>query len=178
VHFTLSPELQRESLAILAGKGQEAGVGLEVSVFGRIPLALSARCYHARAHGRIKDNCQFVCENDPDGMALHTMDGAPFLAINGIQTLSHDCLNLMHELHEMQDMGIRVFRLSPHDRDMVAVATLFRGVLDRELSPAEASSRLGGIVQRDQLPHEGACSPFCNGFYHGVEGYRWLAPSG
>ncbi|HSH40500.1 MAG TPA: U32 family peptidase, partial [Arenicellales bacterium] len=68
VHFTLPPELPRERLAVLAENAGELGVSLEVSVFGRIPLALSARCYHARAHGRVKDNCQFVCDQDPDGM--------------------------------------------------------------------------------------------------------------
>src|SRR5690606_30757995 len=77
-HFSLLNELPRSVIAVLAAKGRELGTGVEVQVFGRASLALSARCYHARAHDRTKDNCQFVCEEDPDGMPLATMDGQPF----------------------------------------------------------------------------------------------------
>ncbi len=174
VHFTLPPELARVSLEVLAGSAAGLNVALEVSVFGRIPLALSARCYHARAHGRVKDNCQFVCEEDPDGMDLHTLQGEPFLAINGIQTLSHTCLNLMHELADMQRMGIAAFRLSPHSGDMVETAKLFRGVLDGALSPAEATSRLAGASPDGPDSRPGPRLPFSNGFYHGREGFKWL----
>ncbi len=176
VHFALPPELPRVSLEVLAECAAGLDVALEVSVFGRIPLALSARCYHARAHGRVKDNCQFVCEEDPDGMDLHTLQGEPFLAINGIQTLSHTCLNLMHELADMQRMGIPAFRLSPHSGDMVEAAKLFRGVLDGELSPSEATARLAGASPGGPESRPGPRLPFSNGFYHGREGYKWLAP--
>ena len=50
----------------------------EVFAFGKVPLAMSARCYHARAHKLTKDNCRFVCEKDPDGMPVKTLDGAGF----------------------------------------------------------------------------------------------------
>jgi collagenase-like PrtC family protease len=113
-------------------------VGLEVQVYGRVPLALSARCYHARAHGRVKDNCQFVCEQDPDGMELKTLNGQPFLSINGIQTLSHTCLNLAREMKDLQAMGISAFRLSPHSGDMVRTAEIFRALADDLMSPADA----------------------------------------
>jgi collagenase-like PrtC family protease len=45
--------------AIRAMCAQTTGLGVtvEVQIFGRLPLALSARCYHARAHGRTKDSC-------------------------------------------------------------------------------------------------------------------------
>ena len=33
------------------------------------PCRVSMRCYHARSLGLHKDNCQFVCERDPDGLA-------------------------------------------------------------------------------------------------------------
>lgn len=176
VHVTAPAELTRHNLAVLADKAARLDVTLEVTVFGRIPLALSARCYHARAHGRVKDNCQFVCEEDPDGMVLHTLQGEPFLAINGIQTLSHTCLNLVHELPEMQAMGIAAFRLSPHSGDMVKAADLFRSVLHREMTPSEASFRLGGLGLYRRDAEAGACFPFCNGFYHHRPGYKWVAP--
>lgn len=176
VHVTVPAELTRHNLAVLADKAEALDITLEVTVFGRIPLALSARCYHARAHGRVKDNCQFVCEQDPDGMVLHTLQGEPFLAINGIQTLSHTCLNLMHELPEMQAMGIAAFRLSPHSVDMVQAAGLFRSVLDREMTPSEASFQLGALGLYHQGAEAGARFPFSNGFYHHCPGFKWVAP--
>ncbi|PCJ95205.1 MAG: hypothetical protein COA45_12210, partial [Zetaproteobacteria bacterium] len=125
----------------------------------------SARCYHARAHNRTKDGCLFVCEEDPDGLDLETMDGKKFLTINGIQTLSHSCLNLMQELSEMVEMGVNKFRLSPHDHDMVKVAELFRAVLDKKMVTAEAISQLKEI---------GLNVPFSNGFYQKVDGCQWV----
>ncbi|MCC2112834.1 MAG: U32 family peptidase, partial [Hyphomicrobiales bacterium] len=88
VSVCLSPELPRDSLKVLAAAAKPLGVALEVQVYGRAPLALSARCYHARAHNRTKDSCQFVCDMDPDGMVLRSLDEEPVLTINGIQTLS------------------------------------------------------------------------------------------
>ncbi|MBS1269270.1 MAG: hypothetical protein MAG794_00218 [Gammaproteobacteria bacterium] len=173
-HMTLPWELPHGSLAILAGKAAALDVTLEVPVYGRMPLALSARCYHARAHGRVKDNCQFVCDQDPDGMELKTLQGAPFLVINGIQTLSHTCLNLTHELPELCEMGIGAFRLSPHSRDMVETADLFRGVLDRRFSAGKATARLEALgLNRDRGARDQAV-PFSNGFYHGQAGYQWV----
>ena len=140
------------------------GVSLEVQVFGRIGLALSARCYHARAHGRTKDSCQFICNVDPDGMTLRTLEDKPFLTVNGIQTMSHDYLNLAAELAELQDMGVTRFRLSPHSCDMVAVAAIFRDALDRRIDAQEAAARL------DDLKID---APFSNGFYYGKPGHRF-----
>jgi collagenase-like PrtC family protease len=144
---------------------------IEVNVFGRMPLALSARCYHARAHGLTKDGCQFVCEKDPDGMVLKTLDGAPFLAINGIQTMSYKYLNLRPELDRLAAMGVARFRLSPDSRDMVQTARLFREVLDQRLGPAEAGFKLVEL-----RPDAG----YANGFLHRKPGHEWVAagPSG
>jgi collagenase-like PrtC family protease len=169
-HVTLPPEMPAEALRVMGAAARTLDVSLEVQVYGRVPLALSARCYHARAHDRIKDNCQFVCEQDPDGMELKTLNGQPFLSINGIQTLSHTCLNLAREMKDLQAMGISAFRLSPHSGDMVRTAGIFRALADDRLSPAEAVEQLGGI---------GLGVPFSNGFYHKREGYQWVgAPEG
>jgi len=104
-------ELSSGPLSALA---RSTPVALEVQIFGRVPLAISARCYHARAHGLHKDGCQFVCAEDPDGMSVETLDGEPFLSVNGTQTLSHTVLNLMGELEALRGMGINAFRLWPH----------------------------------------------------------------
>src|SRR5690606_18481521 len=103
---------------IAAGAG---GAEIEVWAFGRIPLAISARCYHARLHGRTKDSCQFVCENDPDGLRVNTLNDEKFLTINGVQTLSHTYCNLVAEAKRLGEVGVSTLRLSPHTCDMVAV---------------------------------------------------------
>ncbi len=164
-HFSLPPELPHNSIAILAARAKELGVTIEVQVFGRVSLALSARCYHARAHGRIKDNCQFVCEEDFDGMPLNTLEKEEFLTINGIQTLSHTYLNLLGELDDMKNMGVTHFRLAPHTQDMVAVAKIFREALDTTASVKESSEKLATL---------GIPAPLSNGFWHGRPGHQWV----
>lgn len=165
-HVTLPPEMPADALALLAQVAREQGVSLETQVYGRLPLAISARCYHARAHGRSRDDCRYVCDQDPDGMLLRTVGDQPFLAVNGFQTLSHACLNLAGEMKAMREMGINHFRLSPHSHDMVETATLFRAVLDGDMAPDELNARLNEFALD---------APFCNGFYHRVAGHRWLA---
>lgn len=157
------PEMPATVIAALSAPARALGVSLEVLVFGRLPLALSARCYHARAHGRVKDNCLFVCDKDPDGMPLATLDGRPFLAVNGVQTMSHDYLNLVDALADLQAMGVTRFRLSPHSCDVVEVARVFRAALDRRLDPGEAAARLDAL---------GLGAPFSNSFYFGKPGHR------
>lgn len=156
-------ELPAGALKALASAAveMETPPELEVQVFGRTPLAISARCYHARAQGLHRNNCQYVCEADRDGMALETLDGDPFLAVNGTQTLSFGVGNLIGELAALRAMGIGRFRLSPQDLDMVAVAETFRAVLDGRLAPDAALEKLAGLT---------AFAPFVNGFYRGVEG--------
>jgi collagenase-like PrtC family protease len=163
-NFCLPPEMPATAIRALCAAAASLDVSLEVQVFGRVPLALSARCYHARAHGRIKDSCQFVCENDPDGLQLRMLDGRPFLAVNGIQTMSHDYLNLVGELAELRAMGVSRFRLSPHSCDMIEVAAIFRAALDARISPSEANARLQAV------PLD---APFTNGFYYGKPGFSW-----
>ncbi|HEX9789764.1 MAG TPA: U32 family peptidase [Kiloniellales bacterium] len=150
------------ALAAAAGPAE-----LEVQVFGRTPLAISARCYHARALGRSKNSCDFVCGLDADGMAVETLDGQPFLAINGTQTLSHTIGNLAGEVPALLAMGVRRFRLSPHHLDMVAVAETFRAVLDGRMAGADAHVRLAELAP---------FAPFANGFFHGREGAAQIGP--
>lgn len=161
----LPPELPAASLATLA---RAATVVLEVQVFGRIPLAISSRCFHARAHGLHKDGCQFVCGNDPDGMPVDTLESEPFLAVNGTQTLSHSCLNLAGEIGALLDMGFGAFRLSPQDCDMVAVARVFAAAI-AGIDGKDAQARVAEI-----LPHLRSS----NGFFHGAEGRAFAAPDG
>lgn len=165
-HVCLPVELPATSAALVAQAAAHLGVGVEVQVFGRASLAVSARCYHARAHGRTKDNCQFVCEEDPDGMPLTTQDNQPFLRINGIQTLSHSYVNLVEDVPSMPELGITDLRIMPQNTDMVAVAQVFAQVLSGETTPQTAKDRLDALVTD---------VPFSNGFWHGLAGHRRMA---
>ncbi len=156
----LPVELPLEAVKILAA-GNSA---VEVFAFGRPPLAVSARCYHARAHGLPKDACQFVCDRDADGLDVLTMDDVPFLAINGIQTLGHAVTAATHQIGELQAAGVASLRLSPHTCDMVRVATVFRDLADARIDAAEASHALAGLGP----------GPLSDGYLRGVPGMRHL----
>lgn len=165
-HVTLPTEMPAAAIAAATAAAQGLGLGVEVQVFGRVSLATSARCYHARAHGRTKDNCLFVCEDDPDGMPLRTRDDKPILRVNGIQTQSESYVNLLPELPELAAKGVSHLRLMPQAVDMVAVAAVFRSVLDGSETIAKADEDLKALCDT---------TTFSNGFYHGQAGYRRIA---
>lgn len=161
VSVSLPGELTAPAIAAIAGAAPKSGVAVEVQVFGRLPLAISARCYHARAHGLHKDNCRYVCAEDRDGLSVATLDGDDFLAINGTQTLSHAYVGLTAEVPALRAMGVNRLRLSPQTCDMVEVARLFRDLADGVLGAAEARARLAPLAEPARL---------ANGFYHDREG--------
>ena len=101
------------------------GVETEVFVYGKLPLAFSARCFTARHYGLNKDDCQFKCLEHPEAMTLKTREGQPFLAINGIQTMSAQTYNLLAEVPEMQKMGIDIIRISPQPKHMAEIISAF-----------------------------------------------------
>jgi collagenase-like PrtC family protease len=118
----------------------------EVFAFGRLPLALSGRCYHARLHGLHKDSCQFTCEQDPDGLVVETLDDQAFLAMNGVQTLSAQVQAVLSPPADLAARHVRRLRLSPHTCDMVAVARTYRALLAAEIAPAEARAQLVSLA--------------------------------
>lgn len=163
-HVCLPPELPLDSIRALAPLVD--GVTLEVFGFGRVPLAISARCYHARIHDLSKDSCQFICGQDPDGLAVDTLDREHFLAVNGVQTMSFTHADLLGDIAALAAAGISSLRLSPHACDMVKVATIFRDAADGACEPADAQRRLAAEIPQAQ---------FSNGFLHGKPGWKMLA---
>ncbi|MDX0405020.1 U32 family peptidase [Sinorhizobium medicae] len=160
----LPPELPASSINEIVS--HTPGVDFEVLAFGRMPLAISARCAHARAKGHIKDNCQFVCKDDPDGLPVKTLDRQSFLALNCVQTVSFTCQALLSELSGLVGSGVSRFRLSPQDCDMVAVARLYNEVLHGRVDAEDGLAR-----SRQIYP----AAPLSNGFHHGQEGAAWIA---
>lgn len=110
--WTMSVELGKEALENLQNTRPE-GVETEVLVWGKMPLAYSARCFTARAHNLPKDDCQLRCLADPDGMLMSTRENEAFLTINGIQTQSALTSNLIAHTREMTALGVDVWRISP-----------------------------------------------------------------
>lgn len=168
-HICLPPELPFTSVSALAKAAASLDVTLEVWAFGRAPLAISGRCYHARVHGLAKDNCQFVCGKDPDGLKVETLDGEDFLAINGVQTLSFTHCNLIGELDRLRAAGAASFRLSPHCGDMVAVARLFRRVLDCELDGEAAMGEMISLLPEARFSNGFLFASTGANFVHGEE---------
>lgn len=164
-HICLPPELPFASVSVLARVAAAHHARTEMWAFGRVPLAISARCYHARVHGLAKDNCQFVCGEDCDGLMVETLDGQDFLAVNGVQTLSATYCNLLGDLDRLRAAGVTSFRLSPHSCDMIAVAELFRRALDCRLDGEEALRELKSLMP---------IAAFSNGFLAGSSGAAFM----
>lgn len=135
VRLCANVELPLSAVAAIAQA--HPALEIEIFAFGRLPLALSGRCYHARAHGLHKDSCRYVCDRDPDGMAVQTLEGAPFLAVNGIQTLSHGVQAAARPVTELRAAGVRALRLSPHACDMGRVIGAYRRFADEAIAPTE-----------------------------------------
>ncbi len=156
-------EMGREGLAELQ-RDRPAGMQTEVFAYGRMPLAFSARCFTARNRNLPKDNCQYVCMDHPDGLLMQTREAQDFLAINGIQTQSANVYTLIHELHELRNLGVDVIRLSPQSQHMEEVVQGFRAVLDGADLPAAVHARL-----EPRMP----AAP-CNGYWYGRPGLEMI----
>ena len=119
--------------------GRPEGVETEVFVFGKLPLAFSARCFTARHYGLNKDDCQFKCLDHAEGLTLKTREGQDFLTINGIQTMSAQSYNLLHEVPDMLQMGIDIVRLSPQRAHFGEIIAAFEAA--RRGQPVQADTR-------------------------------------
>ena len=131
-------------------------VETEVFVHGKIPLAFSARCFTARHYGLTKDDCQFKCGKFPEAMTLKTREGQPFLAINGIQTMSAQTYNLLADMPEIAQMGIDIVRISPQPNHMSDIIAAFHQARNGDYS-----------VKADPIWAE---QGFSNGYWHGQAG--------
>ncbi|HZN26632.1 MAG TPA: U32 family peptidase [Burkholderiales bacterium] len=145
-----------------------AGLETELVVYGRLPLAHSARCFTARRFNLQKDACEFRCMDFPDGLPVNTREDNPLFTFNGVQTQSARVCNLVHALPEIKKVGIDVLRINPLRAHTLPVAELFRRAIER---PAE----LGPIAHELDALTGG---PACNGFWHGAAGMQALSPAG
>jgi O2-independent ubiquinone biosynthesis protein UbiV len=152
-------EMKREDLALLQQQ-RPAGLQTEVFAYGRMPLAFSARCFTARHRNLPKDDCQFACMDDPDGLVLKTREGEEFLVLNGIQTQSARVYNLVDALDVMSGQGVEVVRISPQSNNTIEVVSIFDRARTKAITPQEASDSLEMLMPG---------AP-CNGYWHGEPG--------
>lgn len=157
--WVMPPEIAADLLSALL---EQAPANIETEVFahGRLPLAYSARCFTARRFNLQKDTCEFRCIDFPDGMALATREGEPFLTLNGTQTQSAKVYNLLLELPRLIDMNIAVARISPQAEHTSEIIGLFHRCLEGTLTPQAAWQETRQLLTIET----------CNGFWHGKPG--------
>lgn len=161
--WILPVELSRETLADLHAQ-RPTGVETEVFVYGRLPLAYSARCFTARAHNLPKDDCQYRCLDDADGLTLLSQEQQPFLTLNGIQTQSAVYYNLLSVLPELTRLSVDILRISPDSRHTLTVLETFYHCL-RDPTQIEV-----GVKKLQSLSAYGNC----NGYWFGRTGLTQL----
>jgi collagenase-like PrtC family protease len=152
-------EMKRSDLDVIQ-QGLPTGLQTEVFVYGRMPLAFSARCFTARHRNLPKDDCRFSCLDHPDGLMLNTREHEEFLVLNGTQTQSARVYNLVDALDDMKAMGVDVVRLSPQSQGMADVIAVFDAARNGTLTTHDAVARLQPL-----MPSQG-----CNGYWYGQPG--------
>jgi collagenase-like PrtC family protease len=157
-------ELGRDDLAAIQPH-RPPGLETEVFVYGRLPLAYSARCFTARHHNVPKDDCAFRCIDYPDGLMLQTREHEDFLVLNGIQTQSARVYNLIDQLGALRALNVDALRLSPQSSRMKDVVAIFRAAIDGAATPQEARERLEPLMPEQS----------CNGAWYGKPGMEQVA---
>ncbi|MDR3352956.1 MAG: U32 family peptidase [Zoogloeaceae bacterium] len=158
VGWTPPLEASREMVARIHER-RPTGMATEVFVFGKLPLAFSARCFTARYYDLNKDDCRFRCLEHPQGLLVKTRENQPFLTINGIQTMSGQTQNLIGALADLHTLGIEILRLSPHP-----------GIMPVVLDAFDAARRGASVSLPETLAGE---EGFCNGYWLGEPGIVW-----
>lgn len=137
-----------------------APIETELFAFGRMPLAVSARCFTARYHNLDKDHCGYRCIEDPQGLTVATQDGEPFLVLNGVQTQSARVQNLLPFLEAASAMGVDGLRVAPQPQGTAEVVAAFAGAARGELPADEALRRIAAVMPGHA----------CDGYWHGRAG--------
>jgi len=153
--WVMPVELSRDWLQRALEDTKEMGIRdqFEVEVFshGYLPLAYSARCFTARSENKAKDDCELCCIKYPQGRVTETQEGQQVFVLNGIQTQSGYCYNLLNDVESMRDL-VDVIRVSPSSLDSLDTLKSFR---DKILGNGEK-------VKLDSLQ--------CNGYWHQIAG--------
>lgn len=159
--FRWVPQVEMSGTQIKTLLSNQAGaIETEIFAYGRLPLALSSRCFTARHYDLPKDDCQFKCLEHPVGLTLKTREGQDFLTLNGIQTQSSSVHCLLEEIAEIRSMGADILRISPQPSGTREILTTYRDFLDQRIDQQSARQRL----------KSNAIDAHCNGYWHGKPG--------
>ncbi|CSC64048.1 protease [Vibrio cholerae] len=154
IRWCMPVELSRDWLINTLQQCDELNIRgqFEVEVFshGYLPLAYSARCFTARAENRAKDECETCCIRYPTGIQVASQEGQSVFNLNGIQTQSGYCYNLVNDLPSMAGL-VDVVRLSP-----LGVETF------QHLEQFKANEQ--GLKPQPITSHQ------CNGYWHQLAG--------
>lgn len=161
--WNLSVELSKDTLKILQEQ-RPIGVETEVFVWGRLPLAYSARCFTARAHNLPKDDCQYRCLDDPNGLVLNTREDEAFLCLNGIQTQSAQTCNLLDEVQTLRELGVDILRISPQSHFTTDIIQAFHDRLNAKVG----DDTINNESKKDS--ERWAIGGSCDGYWHGTAG--------
>jgi collagenase-like PrtC family protease len=154
IRWCMPVELSRDWLINTLEQCETLGIKgqFEVEVFshGYLPLAYSARCFTARAENKPKDECKTCCINYPTGIQVRSQEEQAVFNLNGIQTQSGYCYNLINDLPGMEAL-VDVVRLSP-----LGVETFSQLERFKENEQGNAPEKLAS--------HQ------CNGYWHQLAG--------
>lgn len=127
--WVMPVELSRDWLQKLSHECTEMGIRerfeIEVFAYGHLPLAYSARCFTAQSEGKSKDNCETCCINYPTGRVVNSQEGQPLFVLNGIQTLSGECYDLINDQQSMKGL-VDIVRISPLGEESIEHLEAFR----------------------------------------------------
>lgn len=153
--WVMPVELSRDWLAKALDDAHKMGIReqFEVELFahGYMPLAYSARCFTARSENKAKDDCELCCIKYPQGRATNTQEGQQVFVLNGIQTQSGYCYNLLNDVESMQGL-VDVIRVSPHSTEAFSTLSNFK----QQLSTSPQRYPLDTLE--------------CNGYWHHIAG--------
>ncbi|VAW62386.1 Uncharacterized peptidase U32 family member YhbV [hydrothermal vent metagenome] len=158
--WVLPIELSKKSLTDMQTE-KPKNIETEVIVYGRLPLAYSARCFTARSHNLSKDDCQYRCLDDPDGLLLSTQENEIFLVLNGIQTQSAKTSNLISEIDQLLTLNVDILRINPPSKHIGKIIDIFYKVLHENYCTNDANESLQKL-----MPNGGSC----NGYWYGNSG--------
>jgi collagenase-like PrtC family protease len=156
--WVMPVELSRDWLIKALADSEKLGIRhqFEVEVFahGHLPLAYSARCFTARSENKSKDECALCCINYPQGRKTYTQDDQQVFVLNGIQTQSGYCYNLLNDVDSMRDL-VDVVRVSPSSLASLETVELFQNnIINGPLN--QQNIRLNSLQ--------------CNGYWHQIAG--------
>jgi len=153
--WVMPVELSRDWLTKTVSDCEDLGIRsqFEIEVFshGFIPLAYSARCFTARSENKAKDDCELCCIKYPQGRATTTQEEQQVFVLNGIQTQSGYCYNLINDISSMKGL-VDLARISPSDQQAFSILKQYREAINVGIEPIKLESKE------------------CNGFWHKIAG--------